>query len=164
MLLFFLSSVLVAQCLCTYLFIYEFVSFSFLQENCSGAILENEVVSMFVFENLDLVSGEQSSVIAVKDLNTEDKVKLVARLVRQSHGPSFVRKYKYALDSVNQIVYVLVADAEDAESMTGRSFRVDGKHVSFSHVLKMEKRAKDDDFYPSINCSQIWPMRQYCFQ
>ena len=100
----------------------------------------------------------------MKDLNTEDKVKLVARLARQSRGPSFVPKYKYALDSVNQTVYVLVADAEDAESMTGCSFRVDGQHVCFSHVLKMEKRAKDDDFYPSVNCSQIWPMRQYRFQ
>ena len=100
----------------------------------------------------------------MKDLNTEDKVKLVARLVRQSCGPSFVPKYKYALDSGNQTVYVLVADAEDADYMTGRSFRVDGQHVSFSRVLKMEKRAKDDDFYPSVNCSQIWPMRQYRFQ
>ena len=127
MLIFSLFSVLVDQCLCTYLFIYEFVSFSFfVQGNCSGCILEIEVVSMFVFENLDLVPGEQSSVIAVKDLNTEDKVKLVARLVRQSRGPSFVPKYKYALDSGNQTVYVLVADAEDAESMTGRLFRVDG--------------------------------------
>ena len=136
----------------------------FVQGNCSGAILENEVVSIFVFENLDLVPRDQSSVIAVKDLDAEDKVKLVARLVRQSRGPSFVPKYKYALDSVNQIVYVLVADAEDAESMTGRSFRVDGQHVSFSRVLKMKKRAKDDDFYQSIYCSQIWPMRQYHFQ
>ena len=49
---------------------------------------------MFVFENLDLVPRDQSSVIAVKDLNTEDKVKLVARLVRQSRGPSFVPKYR----------------------------------------------------------------------
>ena len=40
-------------------FIYEFVSFSFfVQGNCSGCILKNEVVSMFVFENLDLVPGE----------------------------------------------------------------------------------------------------------
>jgi len=38
---------------------------------------------MFVFENLDLVPGDQSSVIDVKDLETEDKVKLVARLVGQ---------------------------------------------------------------------------------
>ena len=100
----------------------------------------------------------------MKDLNTEDKVKLVARLVRQSCGPSFVPKYKYALDSGNQTVYVLVADAEDAKSMTGRSFRVDGKQVSFSRVFKMEKRAKDDDFYQSVYCTQIWPMRQYRFQ
>jgi len=135
----------------------------FVQGNCSGCILEIEVVSMFVFENLDLVPREQSSVIAVKDLNTEDKVKLVARLVRQSRGPSFVPKYKYALDSGNQTVYVLVADAEDAKSMTGRSFRVDGKQVSFSRVFKMEKRAKDDDFYQSVYCTQIWPIRQYCF-
>ncbi|XP_066349178.1 uncharacterized protein [Miscanthus floridulus] len=41
--------------------------------NCSGAILENEVVSMFIFENLDLVPRDQSSVIAVKDLDTKDK-------------------------------------------------------------------------------------------
>ena len=100
----------------------------------------------------------------MKDLDAEDKVKLVARLVKQSRGPSFVPKYKYALDSGNQTVYVLVADAEDAESMTGRSFRVDGQHVSFSRVLKIEKRAKDDDFYQSVYCSQIWPMRQYRFQ
>ena len=100
----------------------------------------------------------------MKDLNTEDKVKLVARLVRQSRGPSFVPRYKYALDSRNQTVYVLVADAEDAESMTGRSFRVDGQHVSFSRVLKMKKRAKADDFYQFVYCSQIWPMRQYRFK
>ena len=118
---------------------------------------------MFVFENLDLVPRDQSSVIAVKDLDAEDKVKLVARFVKQSLWAFFVPKYKYALDSRNQIVYVLVADAEDAESMTGRSFRVDGKHVCFSRVLKMEKRAKDDDFYQSVYCTQIWPIRQYCF-
>ena len=64
----------------------------------------------------------------------------------KSRGAKFVPKYKYALDSGNQTVYVLVTDAGDAESMTDRSFRVDGKHVSFSRVLKMEKRAKDDDF------------------
>ena len=77
----------------------------------------------------------------MKDLDTEDKVKLVARLVRQSRRPSFVPNYKYALDSGNQTVYVLVADAEDTESMTGCCFRVDGKHVSFSRVLKIQKRA-----------------------
>ena len=82
----------------------------------------------------------------------------------KSRGAKFVPKYKYALDSGNQTVYVLVADAEDAKSMTGRSFRVDGKQVSFSRVFKMEKRAKDDDFYQSVYCSQIWPMRQYRFQ
>jgi len=96
---------------------------------------------MFVFENMDLVPGDQSSVNAVKDLDTQDKVKLVARLVRKSCGPSFVPKYKYALDSGNQTVYVLVADAEDTESMTGCCFRVDGKHVSFSRVVKIQKRA-----------------------
>ena len=119
---------------------------------------------MFVFENMDLVPGDQSSVIAVKDLDAEDKVKLVARFVKQSLWAFFVPKYKYALDSGNQTVYVLVADAEDAESMTGCCFRMDGKHVSFSRVLKMEKRAKDDDFYQSVYCTQIWPMRQYRFQ
>ena len=71
-------------------------------------------LSPCLFLRIWTIPVEQSSVIVVKDLNTEDKVKLVARLVRQSRGPSFVPKYKYALDSVNQTVYVLVADAEDA--------------------------------------------------
>jgi len=83
-------------------------------------------LSPCLFLRIWTIPVEQSSVIVVKDLNTEDKVKLVARLVRQSRGPSFVPKYKYALDSGNQTLYVLVADAEDAESMTGRLFRVDG--------------------------------------
>ena len=103
---------------------------------------------MFVFENLDLVPGEQTSVIAVKDSDTEDKVKLVARLV-------IVPKYKYALDPVNQNVYVLAENVEDADFMSGRSFRVDGKNVLFCRVLKMEKRDKDDDLYQSAVCFQV---------
>jgi uncharacterized membrane protein len=38
----------------------------FAKKNCDGVTLQNEVLSLFVFENLDLVPGQQSSVIAVK--------------------------------------------------------------------------------------------------
>ena len=89
----------------------------------------------------------------MKDLQIEDKVKLVARVVRHNRGPSFVLKYKFALDAVNGTAYVLVENAEDAVVMTGRSFRVDDVHITFFRVLKMEQRAKADGFYQSVSCT-----------
>jgi hypothetical protein len=67
-------------------------------------------------------------------------VQLVARLVSYCHGhdPSFVPKYKYALDPVNQVVYMLAKNVEDANFMSGHSFKVDGKNVLFCRVLEME--------------------------
>ena len=93
----------------------------------------------------------------MKDLQIEDKVKLVARVVRHNHGPSFMSKCKFALDAVNGTVYVLVENAEAAELMTGRCFRVDEEHITFFRVLKMEERSESHDFCQSASCSKIWP-------
>ena len=89
----------------------------------------------------------------MKNLKIEDKVKLVARVVHHNCGPSFVPKCKFALDAVNGTVYVLVENAEAAELMTGRCFRVDEEHITFFRVLKMEQRAKADGFYQSVSCT-----------
>lgn len=76
--------------------------------------LANEVVSVFVIDKMGLVIGDQSKLMAVKGLTSSDKMKLVARVVKQNRGPSFVPNYKYCLDSVNATIYVLVLDAEVA--------------------------------------------------
>ena len=94
----------------------------------------------FCLSIFNLEPGVQSRVLAVKDLKIEDKVKLVARVVRHNHGPSFMSKCKFALDAVNGTVYVLVENAEAAELMTGRCFCVDEEHITFFRVLKMEER------------------------
>ena len=48
-------------------------------------------------------------------------------------------KMKYALDSMNSSVYVLVPDAEVAALMAGRSFEVEfGQTISFYRVLSFE--------------------------
>lgn len=112
---------------------------------------------MFVFEYFDLVPGDQSRVLAVKDLDIEGKVKLVARVVRENRGRPFVPKCKFSLDGNNGTVYVLLEKAEDADLMMGRSFRADGQYMSFCRVLNMEVLPAADDFYQSALCSKIWP-------
>ena len=93
----------------------------------------------------------------MKDLKIEDKVKLVARVVRHNHGPSFMSKCKFALDAVNGTVYALVENAEAVELMTGHCFCVDEEHITFFRVLKTEERSEFDDFYQSASCNKIWP-------
>lgn len=114
---------------------------------------------MFVFEHFNLVPGEQSRVLAVKNLKLDDKVMLVSRVVRHHCGPSFVPKYKFALDAFCGTVYLLVENAEDAEKMTGQCFRVDDEIITFFRVLKMEKRSVPCDFYQSAVCHKIWPIK-----
>lgn len=131
---------------------------SFVQALRAADILANEVVSLFVIEKLELVPRDQSRLIAAKDLTSGDMVKLVARVVRQNRGPSFVPKYKYCLDSVSSTVYVLVPDAEDAQLMAGCAIKVDGQDICFYHVLKIEERSADVDLFQSLPCLKIWPL------
>ena len=44
--------------------------------------LEDEVVSLFVVDNLDLVVEEQSQLLAAKGLTSDNPVKLVSRVVK----------------------------------------------------------------------------------
>jgi len=60
--------------------------------------LEDEVVSLFVVDNLDLVVGEQSQLIAAKGLTGENPAKLVARVVKQNRGGDFLPTCKFAYD------------------------------------------------------------------
>lgn len=76
--------------------------------------MDNKIVSLFVVQHLDLFSRVQDRLLAAKDLENGDKVKLVARVVRQNRGASSLPKLKYALDSMNGTVYVLVRDAQEA--------------------------------------------------
>ena len=108
-------------------------------------------------EHLDLVSSGQTRLLAAKGLENEDKVKLVARVVRQNRGASFLPKYKYALDGVNGTVYVLVLDAKEARLMVGRSFKVGGEEMSFYLVLNIEQRSAGDDIYQSASVRKVWP-------
>ena len=118
--------------------------------------MESEIVSLFVVEHLDLVPGAQTRLLAAKGLENEDKVKLVARVVRQNRGASFLPKYKYALDGVNGTVYVLVLDAKEARLMVGRSFKVGGEEMSFYLVLNIEQRSAGDDIYQSASVRKVW--------
>ena len=69
--------------------------------------LEDEVVSLFV-DNLDLVVGEQSQLLAAKGLTSDNPVKLVARVVKQNRGGDFLPTCKFAYDPTNGTVYVKV--------------------------------------------------------
>jgi hypothetical protein len=69
---------------------------------------------LFVVQHLDLFSRVQHRLLAAKDLENGEKVKLVAHVVRQNRGASSLPKLKYALDSMNGTVYVLVRDAQEA--------------------------------------------------
>ena len=105
--------------------------------------MNNEIVSLFVVEHLDLVPGAQTILLAAKGLKNEDKVKLVAHVVRQNRGASFLPKYKYALDGLNGTVYVLVLNVEEAQLITGRSFKVGGEEMSFYRVLNIDQKSAD---------------------
>jgi hypothetical protein len=106
---------------------------------------------LFVVEHLDLVPRAQNRLLATKGLQNEDKVKLVARVVRQNFGASSLPKFKYALDGMNGTVYVLVGDAQEALFMVGRSFKVGSELMSFYRVLNIETRAAGDDIYQSAS-------------
>ena len=110
-------------------------------------------------EHLDLVSSGQTRLLAAKGLENEDKVKLVARVVRLNRGASSLLKFKYAFDGVNGTVYVLVVDAQEAQLMDDRSFKVGGELMSFYRVLNIETRSAGDDIYQSGYVDKVWPPR-----
>jgi len=113
---------------------------------------------LFVVDHLGLEAGEQSKLIAAKGVYSQDNVRLVARVIRQFLGESFVLKMKYALDSMNCSIYVLVPDAEVAALMAGRSFEVEfGQTISFYRVLSFKVRSEDDDRYQSVQAVMLWP-------
>lgn len=120
--------------------------------------VDNKIVSLFVVQHLDLFSRVQDRLLAAKDLENGDKVKLVARVVRQNRGASSLPKLKYALDSMNGTVYVLVRDAQEAQLMAGRSFRVSGEIMSFYCVLNIKTRSAVDDIYQSCYVDKVWPL------
>ena len=60
--------------------------------------LEVEVVSLFVLDNLDLVVGDQSQLIAAKGLTCDNMLKLVARVLKQNRGGHYLSMCKFAYD------------------------------------------------------------------
>ena len=84
-------------------------------------------------------------------------MKLVARVVRLNRGASSLLKFKYAFDGVNGTVYVLVVDAQEAQLMDDRSFKVGGELMSFYRVLNIETRSAGDDIYQSASVRKVWP-------
>ena len=67
-------------------------------------------------------------------------------------------KMKYALDSMNSCVYVLVPDDEVAALMASQSFEVEfGQTMYFHRVLSFEVRSEDDDRYQSVQAVMLWP-------
>ena len=72
---------------------------------------------MFVVDNLDLVVGEQSQLIAAKGLTSENLAKLVARVVKQNRGGDFLPTCKFTYDPMNGTVYVKVVKESDANMM-----------------------------------------------
>jgi hypothetical protein len=70
--------------------------------------IEDEVVSLFVLDNLDLVVGEQSQLLATKGLTSASPVKLVAQVVKQNRGGDFLPTCNFAFDATNGTVYVKV--------------------------------------------------------
>lgn len=120
--------------------------------------VDNKIVSLFVVQHLDLFFRVQDRLLAAEDLENGDKVKLVARVVRQNRGASSLPKLKYALDSMNGTVYVLVRDAQEAQLMAGRSFRVSGEIMSFYRVQNIKTRSAVDDIYQSCYVDKVWPL------
>ena len=117
---------------------------------------------MFVVDHLGLEAGEQSKLIVAKGVHSQDNVKLVAHVIRHFLGEYFVLKMKYALDSMNSCVYVLVPNDEVAALMVGRSFEVEfGQTMSFHRILSFEVRSKDDDRYQSVQVHILWLYRPF---
>jgi len=113
---------------------------------------------LFVADHLGLQAREQSKLIAANGVHSQDNVQLVAHVIRHFLGEYFVLKMKYALDSMNSCVYVLVPDDEVAALMAGRSFEVEfGQTISSYSVLSFEVRLEDDDHYQSIEAGMLWP-------
>ena len=77
---------------------------------------------MFV-DNLDLVVGEQSQLIAAKGLTSENPAKLVARVVKQNRGGDFLPTCKFAYDPTNGTVYVKVVKESDVKRLLVRQCR-----------------------------------------
>ncbi|CAD6210014.1 unnamed protein product [Miscanthus lutarioriparius] len=119
--------------------------------------LEIEVVSLFVLDNLDLVVGDKSQLIAAKGLTSDNMLKLVARVLKQNRGGHYLSMCKFAYDSNNDIVYVKVTGEEDANLMVGRSFKVAGERMSFYRVLSISVRPVEEDSYQSAICHRIFP-------
>jgi len=113
-----------------------------------------------VVEHLGLEGREQSRVVAAKGFYSLDNIKLVARVITHYLGPSFVPKFKYALDFMNGTVYALVLGVGGDALMAGRSFEVDGQTLSFYHVLSIEVRSENDDRFQSVQSLRLWPYGQ----
>ena len=110
---------------------------------------------MFV-DNLDLVVGEQSQLLAAKGLTSDNPVKLVAQVVKQNHGGDFLPTCKFAYDPTNGTVYVKVDKKSEANLMAGRSFEVAGERLSFYCILNLRVRA-EEDIYQTVKCRQLFP-------
>ena len=103
-------------------------------------------MSLFVLDNLDLVVGDQSQLIAAKGLTCDNMLKLVARVLKQNHGGHYLSMCKFAYDLNNDTVYVKVTGEEDANLIAGRSFKVAGERMSFYHVLSIRVRPVEDSY------------------
>ena len=104
-----------------------------------------------------MVARQQLRLIAANGLTSGDKVKLVARAIRQNHGFKFLSIYKFPLDSTNGTVYVLVSDENDANLMVGHSWAVGGQRISLYRVLSIGIRPKEEDFYQSVDIARLFP-------
>jgi len=111
---------------------------------------------LFIVEQLDLVVEQQTPLLTAKGLSSVDKVKLVARAVRQNRGIEFLSIYKFALDSKNSTVYVLAINEEDANLMAGNSFEVAGETMPFYRVLNINLRPQQEDVYQIVNVDRIF--------
>ena len=103
-------------------------------------------MSLFVLDNLDLVFGEQSQLIAAKGLTSDNMLKLVARVLKQNRADHYLSMCKFAYDSNNGTMYIKVTGEEDANLMAGRSFKVAGERMSFYHVLSIRVRPVEDSY------------------
>ena len=54
---------------------------------------------------------------------------------------------------------LLVLDAQEAQLMAGRSFKVGGEEMSFYRVLSIEQRSAGDDIFQSAKVYKVWPPR-----
>ena len=114
---------------------------------------------LFVLDNLDLVVGDQSQLIAAKGLTSDNMLKLVARVLKQNRGGHYLSMCKFAYDSNNGTVYVKVTGEEDANLMAGRSFKVACERTSFYRVLSISVRPVAKDSYQSARCHRIFPFK-----